>query len=194
MLEVGDIEKKAGRRRAWIYVGLMMGLILIVLPITPILWRTGTRIFGARINSVGYVISVLAFLWIVIYLVRRWSAFGPFRFLLIAGLACVYFYLLRFHCKFPAEQLHLVEYGLLVYFLYRALRIDFSKTTSYAVSFLISSGYGFLDEVIQYVLPNRFFEIRDLMTNLMASALGLLAVALLTKARPPETSIPETDG
>ena len=172
----------------------MMGLILIILPITPLLWRTGTRVFGARINSVGYVISVLAFLGVVIHLVRRRSAFGPFRLLLVAGMACVYFYVLRFHCKFPAERLHLAEYGLLVYFLYRALRIDFSGTTSYAVSFLISSGYGLFDEVIQYVLPNRVFETRDLMTNMMASALGLLAVALLTKASPPETSMPETDG
>ena len=188
------MEKEAGRRRAWTYVGLMMGLILITLPITPMLWRTGTRIFGSHINSVGYAISVLAFLWVVIHMVRHWSAFGPFRFLLIAGLASVYFYLLRFHCKFPAERLHLVEYGLLVFFLYRALRIDFSRATSYAVSFLISSGYGFFDEVVQYVLPNRVFEIRDFMTNLMASALGLLAVALLTKARPPEPSLPETDG
>jgi len=172
----------------------MMGLILITLPLTPILWSTGTGIFGSRIDNIGYVISVLAFLLVVIHMVRRRSAFGPLRFLLIAGLACVYFYLLRAHCKFPAERLHLVEYGLLVYFLYGAIRIDFSKTMSYAVSFLISSGYGFFDEVIQYVLPNRVFEIRDIMTNVMASALGLLAVALLTKARPPETSSPETDG
>lgn len=171
----------------------MMGLILVTLPLTPILWRTATRIFGARFDSVAYVVSALVTLGIVIYMIWRWSAFGLVRFLLIAGLGFVYYYLLIFHCKFPAERLHLIEYGLLAYLLFRALRMDFSRALSYAMSFLISSGYGVFDEIIQYILPNRAFEVRDIMTNLMASALGLLIVAVLTRPSPPETSIPETD-
>jgi VanZ family protein len=101
---------------------------------------------------------------------------------LLAVFATVYFYLLRYHCRFPAERLHLMEYGLLAYLSYRVLRFDFPRASAYVLGFLLSSGFGFMDEVIQYFLPNRVFELRDVVTNVAASALGLLVVGVLLRA------------
>jgi VanZ family protein len=38
-----------------------------------------------------------------------------------------------------------------------------------------------LDEAVQYVLPNRVFEVRDAMINVFAALLGLLMVRALLR-------------
>ncbi len=187
--ECSDVETRSvdpHRLRAWIYAGIMMICILISLPTTPILWRAGLRTVGPHFNAVGYVAFLVTALGLAVYMIRRRPKTGIFGFLALAGLAVAYAYLLKHHCKFPAERLHLIEYGLLAYLLYRALRPDFTRAVAYALSLLISSGFGFLDEIIQHVLPNRVFELRDVMTNLLASALGLLVVAVLARVNSSE--------
>lgn len=176
------------RLRAWTYVGSMMVVILITLPITPILWRAATKVFGPEFNAIGYVVFFLAFIGFGIYMFLRRSKFDAVGLVSLIGFALVYYYLLRYHCQFPAERLHLLEYGLLAYLLYRAFRMNFPKAGAYALGFLIASGFGFLDEAIQYILPNRVFEMRDVMTNVFAAGVGLLAVAVLL--RPDSARLP----
>jgi glycopeptide antibiotics resistance protein len=177
------------RLRAWFYVSLMLGLILITLPLTPILWRAGTKGLGRRLDLLGYVALIVAILFVLMYMIRHRARFCGFHFLLIAALAGIYFYLLKHQCRFPAEKLHLLEYGVVACLFYRALRTDFPSAKSYVLAFLMSSGFGFLDEIIQYLLPNRVFEIRDVMTNVAASALGLVVLALLITADRHETPV-----
>ena len=104
----------------------------------------------------------------------------------------MYFYLLKYQCKFPAERLHLVEYGLLAYLLYRALRLYLPSGKAYIFGFLIASGFGFLDELIQYILPNRVFETRDVMTNVLAAGLGLLALRIIINPDPTRDGSADT--
>lgn len=175
------------RLRAWICVSAMMSCILLSLPFTPILWRIGADNVGPRFNAVGYVVLLLLAAGFAVYMIRHRPEFGFFRFLLLAALLFVYGYLLKYHCKFPAERLHLIEYGLLAYLLYRALWLDLPRAPAYVLGFLISSAFGFLDEVIQHILPNRVFELRDIATNVIASALGLLAVSACLRISSRDT-------
>ena len=172
------------KRRAWIYVGLMMICILLTLPTTPILWKWAIGFIGKGVNDVGYLLFLLLFAGIGFYAGRKFSGTNKKALLMLSGFAFVYFYLLKYQCKFPAERLHLVEYGLLAYLLYRALRLDFSSGKAYIIGFLIASGFGFLDELIQYFLPNRVFEARDAMTNVLAAGLGLLALRVVINPDP----------
>jgi len=87
----------------------------------------------------------------------------------------------------------LAEYGLLAYLVYKALRHDFPETKAYIIGFLIASGFGFLDEVIQHVLPNRVFEMRDVMTNVLAALLGLLMARALLRPGASGISIDEAE-
>jgi hypothetical protein len=172
------------KRRAWIYVGLMMTCILLTLPTTPILWGWATENLGKWFNDVGYLLFLLLFAGIGFYAGRQFSGTNKKALLLLSGFAFVYFYLLKYQCKFPAERLHLIEYGLLAYLLYKALRLDFPSGKAYIFGFLIASGFGLLDELIQHILPNRVYETRDAMTNMLAAGLGLLAVRLILDPDP----------
>ncbi|UCD56953.1 MAG: VanZ family protein, partial [Candidatus Hydrogenedentota bacterium] len=179
--------------QAWSYAVVMMACILISLPITPILWRAGAKTLGPHFDTTGYVVLLLIIVGFAIHMIRHRHRFGILGFLLLSALALVYLCLLKYHCRFPAERLHLMEYGLLAYLLYKALRFDLPRAKAYLLGFLISSAFGFFDEVIQHILPNRVFEVRDVMTNLIASALGLLVVAVLLRAKSPPILQREAD-
>ncbi len=153
--------------------------ILISLPINPILWRFMLNTVGRRFNYIGYVVSIALIIAFIAYMIRHSERFGVSHYLLLGGLTLLYFYLLKYQCQFPAKRFHFIEYGLLAYFSFRALRFDFPAATSYALAFFLSSAFGVVDESIQYVLPNRVCELRDMMMNAVASALGLAFVAIL---------------
>lgn len=167
--------------RAWVSVGIMMMIIIISLPVAPIFWGAGLKLFGPTFNTVGYAIFGLMLLGFTLHVVRNRASFGVLGPFSLIGLAIVYLYLLRHLCRYPADRIHFVEYGLLAYLLYRSFRIDFSNAKAYIFGFFVATGFGFLDECIQYLLPNRVFEMRDVITNAAASALGLLVVAVLVK-------------
>ena len=94
-------------------------------------------------------------------------------------IAPVYAYLLYEYAKFPAERLHLVEYGLMGYVLLRALRFDLRPALAYLASFALAVLIGIGDECIQWVLPQRFFEVKDIQLNALSAALGLLLTRLV---------------
>jgi hypothetical protein len=87
--------------------------------------------------------------------------------------------IIAIHLKIPEERIHLVEYGLLSFFVYKALRFDFSGFTLFVLTFVMVSGFGFFDEVIQGILPNRYFGSRDVLLNAIGGSTGLGLVALV---------------
>jgi VanZ family protein len=74
--------------------------------------------------------------------------------------------------------LHLAEYGLLGFFIYRALVLDFSPKKALLLAWLMATVVGMGDEGTQWILPTRVFEWADVGLNAVSSGLGLLIVAL----------------
>jgi len=173
--------EKRKRLLAWTYVALMMTAILISLPLTPTLWKMGSDIIGGGINNSGYIISLFILALIGLYMLLNYRKYGPIGMMSLALLGLIYFYMLKHHCKFPAERLHLIEYGLLSFLAFHAFQFSFTRATSYGFGFIFSSVFGFVDELIQYVLPNRSFEVRDIVTNVFGSALGLILLGVLLR-------------
>ena len=81
------------------------------------------------------------------------------------------------------ERLHLVEYGFVGFFLYRALRLDIGRNRAYAVSFCLTVVIGIGDELIQLMLPQRFFEIKDVQLNAFSAGLGLMLWRVVERNR-----------
>lgn len=77
----------------------------------------------------------------------------------------------------PEEALHLVEYGILALLLVRALRHGGQDRRLFPAAAALAAFFGVLDEIIQWYIPRRFFDFRDLCINFAGAMLMLLAMA-----------------
>jgi VanZ family protein len=84
-----------------------------------------------------------------------------------------YIYQLR---DIPEEAIHVAEYGVIGIFVYRALSHRCRDYSIYLIAALIVGMIGVLDEYIQWVVPSRVFDLRDIRTNFIAGGLGQLAI------------------
>jgi len=76
----------------------------------------------------------------------------------------------------PEEAVHLIQYGILAVLIHRALRPTMPDAFLFVAGALIGAVVGTLDEVIQWLVPDRFWDWRDLVLN--AGAGGLVQLAL----------------
>ena len=101
------------------------------------------------------------------------------------GIAAAYL-LVFVRMSIPTERSHLIEYGVLAILIYEALK---ERATVHTVpvpallAFLLTIGFGTLDECIQAFIPDRVFDYRDILFNILAAFMAISSSILLTRAR-----------
>lgn len=87
----------------------------------------------------------------------------------------------------PAERTHLFEFGVVAVLVYLALverRANGAEVRAPAVvAFASAAVLGWIDEGIQAILPNRFFDPIDMAFNTGAALLAVVAIVALRWAR-----------
>jgi len=176
------------RCQAWGAALAYIAFVYATVPVFPAIWdRLRDHTEGAIAHLGIAVIAALALG--LADRVRRAvgrRAWEPYAVLAVVFVA--YGYLLARFSTFPAERLHLVEYGLVSVFLVRALRLDLPPRTAYLASLVLTTVVGFGDECIQWALPQRFFELKDVQLNAISGALGL-AIARFALFIPAESQV-----
>ncbi len=76
----------------------------------------------------------------------------------------------------PEEAVHFLEYGVLGLLLYRALRLHVPDATVFLAAALAGIIVGTVDEIIQWIVPGRYFDFRDIAINSGASVLVQIVV------------------
>ena len=170
---------------AWA-LGAYVAAILVTLPVLPLLWIPLRDQFGAVAERSLTVFLVLLGLAIGVGFLRRslsWKA-SPLL-LAAAGIYGWFLWIL----ENPVEKVHFAEYGFLSYFSFRYFQArghasnenegekhlgskDRRALRIRALALVFS--VGLLDEFIQYLLPNRFGDLRDVGFNWLAGLLGLV--------------------
>ncbi|MCZ6635682.1 MAG: VanZ family protein [bacterium] len=164
------------RLRLWGSVVLYTGFVYATLSVMPQVWRALWGHTQGRIDFAGTGLTVLLGIGILVYFVirrRTWLALGA----LVAVLG-VYVYLLTVLGRSPAERFHLIEYGFLSLLVFRALSLDLPDRSALWLGWGIATALGAVDEGIQWLLPSRVFEWKDIGLNLVSCGLGMLVVAL----------------
>ena len=82
----------------------------------------------------------------------------------------------------PEEALHLVEYGGLSLLVFRALSHRVRDPSVYFSAWVVTTIFGIGDELLQFLVPGRYWDFRDIAIN--ASAAALMQVALAGGIRP----------
>jgi len=133
--------------------------------------------------SVALVLLIAAVLVLRSLLRRRPGRRG----LAVIGAFALVFVLLLVFMGRAEERLHLVEYGLVAAFIYRALmerRLHgaMTRASPALVAVLLTAGFGWLDEGVQALLPSRVYDLRDVAFNAVAGLLTVAALATLSWA------------
>lgn len=170
-----DAPPKESEALSWIYVVTGALVIYCTIPVARTLREVVRENFGLKY-----------FLYVTVVLVIL-AGFVAFRNLHKRGLPLsaklslitifaaflIYIYELR---DIPEEAIHVAEYGILGLLVYRALTHRIRDFSIYIVATLLVGMIGIADEYIQWLIPSRYFDLRDIRTNFIAGALAQLAI------------------
>lgn len=172
-----------GERRAWtIALGLVGAIYLSLYPLPFLLEALRER------NLLRLAVAALfaaAALGVVAQAVARRAGWREWA---VLGAAALVYLLLLSRMSVLQERLHLVEYGAVALAFraaFAARRADGRAPALPAAvaAFGATVAAGWLDEGIQALLPNRYYDIRDVGFNALAGALALAVEAALERAR-----------
>ena len=171
---------RAGSDRTWAWFVVLAYTLAIfaTLGVMPQVWGALIAYTKGRMNYGGSIVVVMAGVIVLVMMVRRGASLRGYAVLI--PLSATYVYLLLALSTLPAERFHLAEYGLLSLLAYRALRLDAGVAASCLVGCGLACVAGAVDETIQWTLPNRVFEWKDVGLNALSSvlAMGIIATVL----------------
>ncbi|MBN2297606.1 MAG: VanZ family protein [Deltaproteobacteria bacterium] len=131
----------------------------------PALAASAARLMGKAYSPAIWGICIIIGSYVLIKSLRK-NAIGPGWICLIASGSLAVITLQMTVCM--NEFFHLFQYGILGYLL-----VAMSSLGSMP-AMIVGAIFGIADELIQAVLPGRFFEIRDILMNLIAVAGGII--------------------
>lgn len=157
-------------KRLWIFIGIYITLLYISLPVVRGLLNFLYSSIGKDALDISLgVISVTGVLFFFYYEKiwnLEWKRITAFVFILI------FFTITMQLIKIPEERVHILEYGFLGILVYKGYKIS-KQSLLRSVIFVGTIGVG--DELIQWLLPNRVGEIKDIGLNLLGGIFGVLA-------------------
>ena len=184
------VTKKSLKKIWWAITICYIMLIYATLGFAPAIWKNLNTLLQGKGVLAQYIIYSLIGIIAIIYIVfiKKERAINRyFLFLLFIGMS---FIMLKLE-KNPGEKIHLAEYGLLGVLLYNALKIDFDRFSPklYIYGSLICVLAGAFDEVIQWLLPNRYFTLHDIFVNGLSGIIALLVTRFNILASLPSLPI-----
>ncbi len=160
------------------YVTFIYSTLYIMRPILNFLKAT----LKSYLNlSVGVMFLIILSL-VLVHIISNREHYSVNQYLWFSFISCLYG-LVLYILELPEEQVHFIEYGILSALIYVALTHDINNESIYFLSAIIVFVFGTIDEVIQWVLPNRCFDIRDLIMNGIAGILAQLLIAMVIRKR-----------
>ncbi len=160
------------------YVTLIYSTLYIMRPILNSLKMT---LKGYLNLSVGIMFLIILSL-VLAHIISNRECYSVSQYLWFSFICCLYG-LAIYIVDVPEEQVHFIEYGVLSALIYLALTHDINSRSIYFLSSLIVFVSGAIDEIVQWVLPNRIFDIRDIVINGIAGILVQFLIAMVISKR-----------
>lgn len=147
-------------------------IVYATLPVAPVVWYHLLPLLRPHVTLwiAGAGAAVLTGLaWLA------WRRHGWPGLVMVLGVGVAYLALLvSFYTgPAPAKKVHLLEYAVLTFGAFEAVRADLRRGVFLAVGYALAAGV--LDECIQGLLPTRTFGVKDIVGNWLGTALGLLS-------------------
>lgn len=145
----------------------------------PKLWNYLREHFGAFVIYFPYIsLAVIGFfilMYLIFYCQKSISVYIWFGVIVYLYIFCLG------QLKLEIEKIHFVEYGILSCLVFKALHNDIKNRLIYLWASVIVFCFGFLDEGIQYILPNRVYDTHDVIVNGVAGVLAQMIIAFVLR-------------
>jgi len=165
-------------RRLWVATALWTAVIYFTIPVARRVQTFVAERWGReQFRYLVYAALVVAAGGLLLRAVRRAGRLQRHHLWIMAvGLA---FYGLASHLRMqPEEAVHFVEYGVLGGLLAYAWRDVLGDGAAWAAAIISGCTIGMADEIIQWITPGRFWDLRDIGMNAAGVVLGVGAVVL----------------
>jgi hypothetical protein len=178
-------------RMAWMLVAAWTAVIYTTIPFARVLQK---EVAGSRFGSEAFQWGVIAILVLVALgalraIVRMRASVD--RYLWLGAVTAIFAWYTLSLKSSPEEAVHFVQYGVLGVLIYRALAHSISDPTIWITAVSIGASIGILDEVIQWLTPERYWDLRDIWLNFFGVALTMIGLAFGIRPsgiRPPVTA------
>lgn len=180
------------RRRAWSAVAIWIAVIWATIPFVRRLRDAYASVADPRTIALG--VAAAAVLGAAGAAVWLWRRRGGLPLAGIAWLGLVATVVAWWSWRLdaaPVEAVHFVQYGVLGVLLNRAVRLDHPDASAFVAAALGGLLVGTVDEVVQWLVPERYWDLRDVALNGAAAA---LAQAALWPLWPPTRRMPGRGG
>ena len=177
------------RWRAWSVLALYVVVLYGLLPLGPAIGlgaiRTapGAWLLGPGLGVIGAVVGVTL-------LVRLWRRGAPpWAFAVLVAAALGYAFAFTSLRAQRLERTHLAEYGIAAWLAWRAVTPHVrGPFAAYVAAVLLGTAIGWGDELVQGLLPNRVYDLRDVAMNAAGAVLGVLVIAACRAERVSDGS------
>src|SRR6056297_729157 len=176
-----DRPPKEQEALSWGYVVFWSALTFVTIPFV----RSGVGFvrdqWGSDVFTYAVAVCVLLAMGAAFYATRRqWTFVSVIWLADIAGL--VIYLAFGLAQGSPEEAIHYVQYGGLSLLLFRAFSHRIRDYSIYLAATITGTLVGMIDETVQWLVPGRYFDLRDIVLNFKAVA--LMQVALAAGVRP----------
>ena len=156
------------------YTVLLYGTLTVLYDLYSAVYGRLGEIEMSQLINRGFFVAGLALLgFIVLGLPRNVRSYLVFGLICLTVAACLQV------ITTPAKRLHLFQYGPLTLLVFDAVRFRAATRFRYIWTIVIVSVIGLGDETLQWILPNRYFGIPDLLTNAAAGVLTLVFIVFV---------------
>jgi len=76
----------------------------------------------------------------------------------------------------PNKHIHIPEYVVMSWILFEALSIDYKGKGIFCLVFICAASLGVVDEIMQGILPDRFYGWQDMIMNTAATVIGVFTL------------------
>mgnify|MGYP001825417952 FL=1 len=161
----------------WLAVALWITVIFTTIPFVRRLREGFVAYLPAELIAYGVMaVGVASVFAAILVLYRHHARVRSADILWLAAIAAILvLWTIRLMGQ-PEEAVHFLEYGVLGILLYRAFRVHIRDATVYVAAALAGLVIGTVDEIIQWLVPGRYWDFRDIVLNGGASILIQVAI------------------
>lgn len=171
-------------RRVWLAVAVWVVTIWVAIPFVRGLQQAFLRWFPKQVIGWIVVVAVVAAGVVAVWLIRRRrGGFDALTLTMVTGCGAILVWWTFQLWEDPAEAVHFIQYGVLGCLLFYAFRSRRPDLTAHVAAALAGLLLGTVDEIIQWLTPDRFWDFRDLVIN---GAAATLVQPALWRLSPPE--------